>query len=143
MAGDFNFELPSQIETITEDNFDEYKANYDENKLDGQAPLNENIGAARMQVYMDFLGKIERENKCSGICKVEDLYYFSDINIGIPESDCGTAIKRELFWKTFGQYGIGVVVTGFFFCIPYILNCILCFLPGKGNVFQKIPGNII
>lgn len=48
VAGDFNFQLPSQIETISEDNFDEYKSKYDENRLDGQAPLNENIGAARM-----------------------------------------------------------------------------------------------
>lgn len=96
-----------------------------------------------MQIIMDFLGDIEKEDECSGICDKKDLYYFSNLNKGIPKKECKDAIKKKIFWTTFGQFGIGTTITGFFFCIPCILNLILCFLPGKGNCVKKVPGNII
>jgi len=34
VAGDFDFSLPDQLETITTDNFADYKAKYDAEKSD-------------------------------------------------------------------------------------------------------------
>lgn len=51
---------------------------------------------------MDFLGKVEEKYECSGICDQMSVYYFSNINEGIPKTSCWTGLKKEIFWNTFG-----------------------------------------
>ena len=63
---------------------DEERAEYDDQWEVGQAPLNEDSAAAKMQMFMDYLGKIEKKHSCSGVCNKWKIYYFSDINNGIP-----------------------------------------------------------
>ena len=57
---------------------------YNEKWEDGYATLNKNPSAAKMQKFMDYLGTIEKKYECSGVCNKQKVYYFSDINFGIP-----------------------------------------------------------
>ena len=60
------------------------KDNYEENKDSNQASLSDNQAAAKMQIFLNYLGKVETQYECSGVCEKKKIYYFSDINNGVP-----------------------------------------------------------
>ena len=45
---------------------------------------------------LGFLGILEEEFKCSGLCKKEKWYYFSDVNLGPPETMCQEKILEYI-----------------------------------------------
>lgn len=68
--------------------------------------------------FLGHFGTIEKEFKCSGICTLQNRYYFSDINIGVPEKTCIDVIKDELVLGEVRGFGIGYTVTA---CILFLI----------------------
>lgn len=79
-----------------------------------------------MQYFMNFLGEIEEENECSGVCQQQGLYYFSDVSKGVPKKNCKEEFAKEMK-RSFGNYGIGCIIIGFLLCIPCLLHIPLLF----------------
>lgn len=44
--------------------------------------------ADNKKTVLSFLGWLEEEKECSGICKAQKWYYFSDVNRGVPPKAC-------------------------------------------------------
>lgn len=108
-----------------------------------KAPLNSNRAAAELQKLMDFMGTIEEKYYCSGICYKEAIFFFSDVNNGLPIKSCQESLKDSIFKKKLGNYGIGLVVIAALLCIPWLLHFSLYCLPGNGSITNKKTLNII
>lgn len=61
---------------------------------------------------MDGMGKIEKAYKCAGLCEKEKIFFFSDINYGVPGTSCKDKFLSDELPKLFGNYGIGLLVIG-------------------------------
>lgn len=87
-----------------------------------------------MQKFMDFMGKLEVDNKCSGICTKEPIYYFSDINNGVPTTQCAEKIKSTYMIGKLKNFGIGLIIMALLLCLPWCLHFALYCLPGKASI---------
>lgn len=48
------------------------------------------------QTVLSFLGFMEEELSCSGICKKEKWYYYSDVNRGAPADKCQDKLNEKI-----------------------------------------------
>lgn len=111
--------------TLTEETDVDMISEYEDDYPDGPE-LSKKKGVAKMQRFMNFLGKIEEDNKCSGVCTQKNLYYFSDVSMGVPTTNCKLAFEKQIE-KAYGNYGIGCIIIGFLLCVPFLLHIPLLF----------------
>lgn len=83
-------------------------------------------GIGEIQKYLDYFGEIEKAYKCSGICTVKAIYYFSSIGNGIPKSNCFSSIRNKLILGDIRNYGIGYIVTGVVLFVIWFIQYGLC-----------------
>ena len=88
---------------------------------------------------LGILGEIEAEYDCSGVCTKQNIYYFSDTREGEPDDSCKDSIKNKYIQSKVTNYGIGFIVMALFIFLPWILNFVLCCLPGKGKICRGVP----
>lgn len=88
---------------------------------------------------LGLLGDIEKDYDCSGVCVKQDYYYFSDVTRAAPTEGCKDSIKNKFIQSKVTNYGIGFIVMALFTCLPWILNFVLCCLPGKGKICKMAP----
>lgn len=89
-------------------------------------------GLDKYKRYLEYLGKIEEDYNCSGICAKQGIYYFSDVNKGFPESSCKQKIKDEVAGKQIGMFGFGGIAIALALCLPWLVHFPMYCLPGKG-----------
>ncbi len=85
-----------------------------------------------------YLGDVEEEFDCSGVCTKKGIYYFSDVTRGQPTDSCKASLKGKWLSRNVTNYGVGFLIMALFICVPWILNFVLCCLPGKGTITNKI-----
>lgn len=93
---------------------------------------NTSDGLSKYKKYLNYLGDIEADYECSGICVKQNFYYFSDINAGIPEVSCKDKIKNEVAGKQIGMFGYGGLAIAIALCLPWLMHFPMYCLPGKG-----------
>lgn len=85
--------------------------------------------------YLGHFGNIEKEFSCSGICTLQNRYYFSDINNGVPSKTCFDVIKDDLILGDVRGYGIGYTVAGVVLFVIWFIQYGLC-CRKKANALQ-------
>ena len=108
-----------------EDTSQEFKDQYKEDYPDA-APVSEKAGVAGLQYFLNYLGDVEDENECAGVCTQKEIYYFSDISNGVPQKNCKEPLQKEIK-KAWGNYGVGCIIIGLLLCIPFLLHIPLLF----------------
>ena len=79
------------------------------------------IGGEGLSSIIEYISAVETDNKCSGLCTKKDVYYFGDVNLGPPETDCQIAILDSVITTFYGAYGQCMLSIGIsFFIIWYI-----------------------
>lgn len=117
---------------------DQYAKDYPNN-----APLNQKQSLARLQRFMDFMGTLETRFNCAGICEKQPIFYFSNINNGIPVGPCASKLKENYMISKLKDYGIGLIIIGILLIIPWLLHFALYCLPGKASITEMKTLNII
>ena len=64
-----------------------------------------------MKNYIPLFQWVEENFQCSGLCKGETFYYFSDINNGEPKGGCLTEI-HDWIMTNFLTIGIVMIIVG-------------------------------
>ncbi|CAI2363548.1 unnamed protein product [Moneuplotes crassus] len=82
--------------------------------------------SSEIEEYLGYFGEIEKDYKCSGMCSLNDKYYFSDINIGAPEKRCIDAIRNDIILGDVRNYGIGYTVSGAVLFVIWFVQYGLC-----------------
>jgi len=89
------------------------------------------------KMFASFMGPIEKQFKCSGICTKIDYYIYSDVNAGWPTEACGNAIIDKVLSMGNG-IGYGSLAFAGFMLINVIAICCLCFHPDKDKEHQQL-----
>lgn len=56
---------------------------------------------SKKKALLSFLGWLEEEKRCSGICEKQKWYYFSDVNRGVPPKACRKPLTDYLDSKSY------------------------------------------
>ena len=83
--------------------------------------------------FLDILGAIEEKYECSGICEIEEIYYFSNVDNGEPTQACQEPMKNQYIFQEITGYSLGFLIFAVVLCVPWILNFVSCCLPGNGK----------
>lgn len=67
-----------------------------------------------LKTYLDFYGKIEEKYKCSGICEIYEVYFFSDITDGLPKNSCFESIRDNIIMEQIYTIGFIILLIGIF-----------------------------
>ncbi|CAI2387492.1 unnamed protein product [Moneuplotes crassus] len=76
--------------------------------------------------FLDYFGEIEMEYKCSGICKLQTVYYFGDSSRGEPPKTCKDPIREDLLIGEMGLMGIGYLIIGVALFVVLFVQYGLC-----------------
>jgi Tetraspanin family len=93
-----NTTLKSIISNSTQHSVYEDSNGYYKIPIDSADPCHVSLYGNRTinKSLYNYLDRIERAYCCSGFCVKAPMYYFSDVTLGIPKSDCSGPLQSEL-----------------------------------------------
>ena len=86
--------------------------------------------------YADLMTWAEENLDWAGVCSPEKYYTFSDVNRGLPETDCRTRFRGWADDLLLLIAGILIIITVWMLIIFVISSCV-CFHMGNRKVFNK------